>query len=568
MATRTSRRSAAPQGTPVRAPTPTIGEPKTPVRQRPPSPLSPTRQSRTEEKYQMQNLNDRLASYIDEVRKRDIEIGNLNAERSTIEETHVQEITQVKTLYGKELGQLRNAVDAIAREKAKLEIEADKNGRESKEAKATLAQNEKRLTNAERDLANRNQRLLEVESQLLSLEDEVRKLRPDNVKLTKQLEDAKRNLEDETLKRTDLQNQLQTKEEGLKFENSMLEQQLNETRIKKQLEISEIDSRLTDAYETKLQQSLNELRDTYDKQLTDNREEFGRVYEDKLNKLQTRFDESKTNNAGMSQEIRELQTKISGLTSRNVELEAANSSIQKRLADLLKEMEDKESNFRNEMARKDSDLHNKDEQMEETLRDYKELLELKITLEAEMQAYRKMLEGEETRLGMSPTSSPQFASSERGVKRRRSEDEEEEYTLQILTDHKSQGKIKIENLAKDGKSITLVNICDEDFSLDGCTLYNYSDATTSYKFQSNMKIAPRSECTIWSCNAEKEHAPPSTLVMKKGGWAVGSQNKTVLVNKDGAEEATRMSREERRQTGSYRRGTLSQGENNKSCSIQ
>ena len=65
-----------------------------------------------------------------------------------------------------------------------------------------------------------------------------------------------------------------------------------------------------------------------------------------------RFDESKTNNAGMSQEIRELQTKISGLTSRNVELEAANSSIQKRLADLLKEMEDKESNFRNEMARK------------------------------------------------------------------------------------------------------------------------------------------------------------------------------------------------------------------------
>merc|ERR1719270_1396694 len=38
----------------------------------------------------MQNLNDRLASYIDEVRKRDIEIGNLQAERSTIEETHIE----------------------------------------------------------------------------------------------------------------------------------------------------------------------------------------------------------------------------------------------------------------------------------------------------------------------------------------------------------------------------------------------------------------------------------------------------------------------------------------------
>lgn len=66
----------------------------------------------------------------------------------------------------------------------------------------------------------------------------------------------------------------------------------------------------------------------------------------------SRFDDEKTNNAGMSQEIREFQTKISGLISRNVELEAANSSLQKRMADLLKEMEDKEAAFRNEMARK------------------------------------------------------------------------------------------------------------------------------------------------------------------------------------------------------------------------
>ena len=48
---------------------------------------------------------------------------------------------------------------------------------------------------------------------------------------SKRLEDAKRNLEDETLKRTDLQNQLLSLEESNKFDRSMLENQLSETRL-------------------------------------------------------------------------------------------------------------------------------------------------------------------------------------------------------------------------------------------------------------------------------------------------------------------------------------------------
>merc|ERR1719322_540051 len=515
----------------------------------------------------MQNLNDRLASYIDEVRKRDIEIRNLQAERSTIEETHIEEVTTVKTLYNKELDQLRNAVDAISREKARLEIEADKNGREAKEAKITLAQNEKRLAAAERDLTGKNQRLLELESQLNALDGEVRLLRPENAKMSKQLEDAKRNLEDETLKRTDLQNQLQTKEESLKFENSMLEQQLNETRVKKQMEISEIDSRLTDAYEQKLQQSLNELRETYDKQLSENRDEFSRVYDDKLNKLQARLDDEKTNNAGMNQEVREFQTKISGLTSRNVELEAANSSLQKRMADLLKEMEDKEANFRNEMARKDALLKNKEDQIEDTLKDYRDLLELKITLDVEIEAYRKMLEGEESRLGMSMTESPE-PSNDRGIKRRRTTVEEEDITENI-TEHDGPGTVYIEPINKTEKSITITNKMKEEICIGGWSLMNETEENIStYKFHTSITLPPLSSCTIFSADCDEEHSPPTTLVMKKGGWVIGAQNKTVLTNKEGTEEAVRLSREERRQVGKYHRGVGSvRSQEDKSCAI-
>ena len=159
----------------------------------------------------------------------------------------------------------------------------------------------------------------------------------------------------------------------------MLEQQLNETRVRKQMEISEIDGKLTEQYEAKLQQSLNELRDTYEKQLAENQQEFTKMYESKLKNLQDRVDAEKLNNAGNAQEMREMITKVSALTSRNVELEASNASLQKRMAELQKEMDDLAAHMRAETARKDAEVRNKEELMEQMTREYKELMEIKVS---------------------------------------------------------------------------------------------------------------------------------------------------------------------------------------------
>lgn len=90
---------------------------------RPSSPLSPTRHSRIVEKNELQNLNDRLAAYIDRVRHLENENARLTTEITCYRDTSTREVTNIKGMYEHELSDARKLLDETSREKAKLEID-------------------------------------------------------------------------------------------------------------------------------------------------------------------------------------------------------------------------------------------------------------------------------------------------------------------------------------------------------------------------------------------------------------------------------------------------------------
>lgn len=118
MSTKASKKQAAASSS---ASQPSTSTPIT--KQRPGSPLSPTRYTRLQEKADLQNLNDRLACYIDKVRYLEGENSRLTREIQSSQEVVTREVTNIKSMYEHELSDTRKLLDDTAKERAKLEID-------------------------------------------------------------------------------------------------------------------------------------------------------------------------------------------------------------------------------------------------------------------------------------------------------------------------------------------------------------------------------------------------------------------------------------------------------------
>lgn len=517
---------------------------------RPSSPTSQLLMTRREEKVHMQNLNDRLASLLDRQHQLEIENQQLTTKIEKSEETYTREVHSVKTVYERQLEETRTQLDSIANENARLSLEADRAKSDHANVQAVLNRQSKELNALEKKLSAVELELNQVKHVLYEEQEKRKKAEDDRnaarkeVDVTaKQLSAAQKQLEAETLARVEAENRNKSLQEKIAFEKTVFEEELNQSRMTSSVVV-----------ETQVQEMQEQLQEQKALELQELREEAEQRFQMALDDLEGRYEAqigglkatlaAKTDSE--SKVRSEMQILSSKVQSYESQVNTLNSSI-KSLKDRIKDLEDVLSQERHwnqqGLAEKDRAISALQDQLKQQLQEYKELYDVKVGLDMEIGTYRKLVEGEERRLSVSPMSpsslnlssrSASFMSSPLNVSRgsKRKVVFEEVYENDIVNDAHTNCDIEIIEHDSDGSFVTIRNKGKSEISLSGWQLVRKtgSDVKTSYKFHRNVVIKPKATITIWSSNSKKEHNPPNDLLMKSQSWFTAPEMATVLLD--------------------------------------
>eukprot|EP01135_Chromosphaera_perkinsii_P011010 Nk52_evm44s2309 gene=Nk52_evmTU44s2309 len=513
------------------------------------------------EKKELQGLNSRLQAYIFRVRDLLEQNEKLEKDMCSFKARAAADAEERRGLYEKELGDTRQVLDETARERAELQIAVDR-------LESSLDQNNKDLETTYDELRKTQDLLKDVRNEnaeksvvIVSLQEDLAKAKEvldnttkENEALMKDLEKMRNDLESESLLRVDLQNSNQSLKEQIQFNEQVATEEIKglmkENKIYRESRASfEVDLRqqhndrlemaLAEAreqHEKDSARAIKELEITYAGQVEDlnrrrnNDQNFISVLTDDNARLQLKFDDYK-------QQIKDLETKYFGYEQKMREMEDQVTTLKRKAQDM-------------EIA-KDNEIVDLKSQLSRISSEYESLLNVNTQLDAELESYNQMLDGEEQRLGIGPSraearklleaakesagvSSPSkkraadgSSSPTEGRKRRREENELQFYQI-------STGDIAISNVVIKGDSLTVSNLTNNSIALGGWVLqWHCGDKTSSYKFGAKVVAEPMCDITVYTSDGDYKNRGSKDLYWKHSAPWKTSGGKVNLIASSG-----------------------------------
>lgn len=513
--------------------------------------------SREKEKKDMQDLNERFADYIEKVRFLEAQNKKLADELNKLKSKWGTETNAIKAMYEAELAEARKLLDDANREKGRLELrlasleEVLEELRERAEAaqKAALAEREKN------DKLIQQLSDLEAECNLLrrrfqSIDGDRERDKKTIADYKQKLQDARTQLDNETLLHIDAENRRQTLEEELEFLKALHEQEMKELAA---LAYRDTTSENRAYWKSEMGQALREIQQVYDDKIDDMRGQMENYVELKVREVRTGATQQNMESIHLKEDNKRIRGQMGSLQDRLSDLDARNAQLARELEALRREKDDIERRLQQQNNDLQEDLIKTRAELEAIYKELAHISDTKLGLELEIAAYRKLLEGEENRVGLrqivdliTQDQSYTFRQTEAtsGDTSKVSQVVKGEMSAKTTYQRSAKGPVAIAEIEVSGKFIQLENTGRKEENLGEWKLKRNIDGEDKIDFglPKTFVLNPGEKVKIWAKGTKPADAPASDLESDIASFLTGNNITTKLVNPANEDRATHIQR--------------------------